>query len=80
MISTTPKIQILIDQLDYFDLTNVILLKLSDELYENIHQYRAKILAKSMYFVKDVSNHNNGARLFRAIGHLNSQNVCIFEE
>ena len=81
MISTTPKIHILIDHLeDYFDLTNVTLLKVSDELCENMHQYLAKRLAKSMYFVKDVSNPNHGARLFRAIRHLNSYNICIYAE
>lgn len=72
-ISTTPKIHILLDHLeDYFDLTNMTLIKVTDELCENMHQFVSKRLMKSFYYVKDVSNPNHGPRLFRAIMHLNS--------
>ena len=76
-VSTTPKIHILLDHLeDYFDLTNITLRKVTDELCENMHQFLARRLVRSMYYVKDVSNPNHGARLFRAVRHLNSYNIC----
>ena len=72
-ISTTPKIHILLDHLeDYFDRTNITLIKVTDELCENMHQHLGRRLVKSMYFVKDVLNPNHGDRLFRAVRHLNS--------
>ena len=77
-ISTTPKIHILLDHLeDYFDLTNITLKKVTDELCENMHQVLNKMLIKSMYFVKDVSNPNHGPRLLSAVKHLNSYNLYL---
>ena len=77
-VSTTPKIHILLDHLeDYFDLTDVTLIKTSDELCENMHQFLHKRLIRSYYTVKDLSNPSHGQRLFRAVKHLNSYNLCI---
>ena len=76
-VSTTPKIHILLDHLeDYFDLTNVTLKKVTDELCENMQQFLVRRLVRSMYYVKHVSNTNHRARLFRAVRHLNSYNIC----
>ena len=72
-ISTTPKIHILLDHLeDYFDLTNMTLIKVTDKLCVNMHQHLGKKSIISMYFVKDVLNPNHGERLLRAVRHLNS--------
>ena len=77
-ISTTPKIHILLHHLeDYFDLSNTTLVKTTDELCENMHQFLNKRLMKSSYFVKDVSNQSHGDRLFRAVKHLNSYNIYV---
>ena len=77
-ISTTPKIHILLDHLeDYFENCNVTLIKTSDELTENMHQVLNRRLMRSLYFVKDVLNPAHGARLFRAVQHLNSYNLHI---
>ena len=77
-ISTTPKVHILLDHLeDYFDITNMTLRKVSDELCENMHQFLNRRLVRSMYHVKDVTNPNHGPRLFRAVMHLNSYNLCL---
>ena len=56
-ISTTPKTHILLDPLeDDFNLRITTLIKDIYELYENIHQFLNKILMKSFYFVKAISN------------------------
>lgn len=79
-VSTTPKVHILLDHLeDYFDVSEVTLLKTSDELCEHMHSYLHKRLIKSFYVVKDVSNPSHGPQLFRAVRHLNSFNLCIFK-
>ena len=77
-ISTTPKEHILLDHLeDYFENCNVTLIKTSDELTENMHQVMNRRMMRSFYYVKDVSNPAHGARLFRAVRHLNSYNLHI---
>ena len=77
-ISTTPKIHIILNHLeDYFDLTDMTLRKVSDELCENMHQFLGRRLLRSLYYVKDVRNPNHGPRLCRAVKHLNSYNLCI---
>ena len=78
VITTTPKIHILLDHLeDYFDNCNVTLIKTSDELIENMHKVLNRRMMRSFYFVKDVLNPAHGARLFRAMQHLNSYNLHI---
>ena len=63
--------------MDYLDETGLSLVKTSDELIENMHQYLHKLLLKSFYKVKDVTNPNHGKRLYRAVMHLNSYNICV---
>ena len=76
-VSTPPKVHILLDHLeDYFDMTDMTLLKTSDQLIEHMHQHLHKRLIKSFYAVKDVSNPSHVSKLFRAVRHLNSYN-CI---
>ena len=61
-ISTTPKTHILLDPLeDDFNLIITTLMKDIYELYENMHQFLNKILMKSFYFVKDISNPSHGS-------------------
>ena len=80
-ISTTPKVHILLDHLeDYFDLSNITLIKTTDELCENMHQFLNRRLMKSFYFVKDISNPNHGKKMFRAVRHLNTYNLCIVKK
>ena len=56
-VSTTQKNYILIDDLeDYYDLANVTLRKVTDELIENMHKFFAGRLVKSMYYIKEESN------------------------
>ena len=77
-ISTTPKIHVILDHLeDYFDETNMTLIKTTDELVENMHQYLHKRLMRSLYLVKDLKNKNQGRKLFRAVRHLNSYNIIL---
>ena len=76
-ISTTPKIHILIDHLsDYFDLTNMSLRKITEEVVEQMHQYVHKRLNKG-YWVKDINNPNHGILLLRAVNHINCYNLSI---
>ena len=62
-ISTKPKIHIILDHLeDYFNETEMSLLKTTGEIVEGFHQLVNKRLSKA-YFVKDLSNPHNGERL-----------------
>ena len=80
-VTTSPKIHILLDHLeDYFDVTSTTLIKTTDELVENMHQYLHKRLIKSFYLVNDVTNPSQGARLFRAVPHLNSYKMSIVKK
>ena len=77
-ISTTPKIHIILDHLcDYFDDSEMTLKCITDELVENMHQHVEKIMMRSGYKVKDVSNPNHGTKLFKAVMHVNSYNLKI---
>ena len=80
-ISTTPKIHILLDHLeDYFDEKNVTLIKSTDELCGQMHQFSNKRLMRSFYLIKDTSNPNQGKKLHRAVRHINSYNLCIVKK
>ena len=57
--------------------TDITLIKTTDELCEHMHQYLNKMLLRSFYYVKDISNPSHGPRLFRAVRHLNSYNIYI---
>ena len=73
-----PKLHIIIDHLDeYFSDTNLSLVKTSDQLIENMHQYVHKVMSRSMYTVKDPLNPQHGKLLFKAVKHINSMNICI---
>ena len=74
-ISTTPKVHIIMDHLsDYFEMTNLSLRKTTEEVVESMHQFVNKRLCKG-YWVKDISNPNHGALLFRGIKHINCYNL-----
>ena len=69
-------VHILLDHLeDYFDLSNVTLIKTTDELGKNIYHYFNRRLMKSVYYLKEIANPNHGKRLLRAIRHLNTYNL-----
>jgi hypothetical protein len=51
-----------------------------DQEEECMNQHLNKTLMRSFYHVKDVSNPNLGARLFRAVMHLNSYKICPKKE
>ena len=77
-LSASPKLHIIIDHLDeYYCDTNLSLVKTSDQLIENMHHYVDKIMARSMYTVKHTNNPNHGYYLYRAVNHINSQNVHV---
>jgi hypothetical protein len=76
-LTSLQKVNLLHHLEDYFDLTDTTLIKTTDELCENMHQFLNRMLLRSVYYVKDVSNRSHGLRLFRAVKHLNSYNIYI---
>ena len=77
-LSTPPKIHIIIDHLqDYFDATGLSLVKTSDQLIENMHQFVHKHMSRSNYYVNHVRNPHHGRLLFKAVQHLNCMNIYI---
>ena len=77
-LSTPPKLHIIIDHLDeYYSDTNLSLVKTSDQLIENMHQYVHKVMSRSMYIVKHPLNPQHGKLLLKAVKHINSMNVII---
>ena len=78
IVSTTPNIHIFLDHLaDYFDLANVSLSKVTDELCESKHQFFARRLIRRMQYVKDVFYPNHRAGAFIAVLHHNSYCIII---
>ena len=76
-ISTTPKLHIILDHLeDYFNETNMTLLRTSDEVVENMHQFVFKRLMKG-YNVKDISNPSHGDKLYNLVRHINTYNLDV---
>ena len=74
-ISTTPKLHIILDHLeDYFNETNRTLLRTSDEVVENMHQFVFKRLMKG-YNVKDISNLSHGDKLYNLARQMNTYNL-----
>ena len=66
-----PKIHIIIDHLkDYFNLTNLTLIKTTDEVVEVMY----KRLCKG-YWVKDIANPNHGMLLLKCVLHINCYNL-----
>lgn len=77
-LSTTPKLHIIIDHLEeYYSDTNLSLVKTSDQLIENMHQYVHKVMSRSMYVIKHTLNPQHGKFLLKAVKHINSMNVII---
>ena len=80
-VSVSNKLHIIFDHLqDYFDGMKISLVKTSDELIENMHQFVHRRLVRSGYYVKDISNPVHGRNLYRAILHINSYNVLFDNE
>ena len=61
----------------YFDATGLSLVKRSDQLIENMHQFVHKIMSRSNYYVKHVKNPHHGHLLFKAVQHLNCMNTYV---
>ena len=77
-ISTTPKIHIILDHLcEYFDEMEITLVRISDELVENMHQFVESRMRLSNYKVKDITSPAYGVKLYRAVRHINSYNLRI---
>ena len=77
-LSTSPKIHIIIDHLqEYFDATGLSLVKTSDQLIENMHQFVHKMMSRSNYYIKHVENPCHGQLLFKAVQHLNCMNIYV---
>ena len=77
-LSTSPKCHIILDHLqEYFKETGLSLVKTSDQLIENMHQYLHKVLTRSNYLVKHPLNQRHGQYLLRAVKHLHSLNICL---
>ena len=76
--STTPKLHIIIDHLcDYFDETNLTLVKASDEIVKNCHQLFNKRWIKG--FAVDLSNPARGENLYNAVRSFNRYSLKIRE-
>ena len=77
-IDINNKLHIIFDNLqDYYDNTNLSLIKTGDELIESMHQYVDKRMQKSNYMVKDYLNLRHGEKLSCAVLHLNSYNIVF---
>ena len=77
-LSTTVKCHIILDHLEeYYNETGLSLVKTSDQLIENMHQYFNKVMTRSNYFIKHPNNPRHGQYLLRAVKHLNSLNICV---
>ena len=76
-LSTTPKIHIVLHHLcDYFDETNLTLVKVSDEIVENCHQLFHKRFVKG-FVVKDLKHSALSKKLFNAVRSFNTYNLKI---
>jgi hypothetical protein len=76
-ISTTPKIHIILHNLeDYFDETELTLLKITDELVESMHQYVFSCMMKG-YNVKYITSPKHSEMLFKLIRWINSYNLKV---
>ena len=61
----------------YFDATGLSLVRTSDQLIENMHQFVHKMMSRSNSYVKHVENPHHGQLLFKAVQHLNCMNIYI---
>ena len=77
-INISNKLHIIFDHLqDYYDYTNLSLIKTGDELIESMHQYVDKRMQKSNYMVKDYLNPRHGEKFYHSVLHLNSYNIVF---
>ena len=80
-VTVSNKFHIIFHHLkEYFDKTGLSLVKTSDELIENMHQYVEKRMVKSGYKVKDILNPLHGENLLRCILHINAYNIVFDNE
>ena len=78
-LSTTSKLHIIIGNLcNYFDETNLTLVKASDEIVENCHQLFNKRWIKG--FAVDLSNPAHGENLYNAVRSFNRYSLKIREK
>ena len=76
-ISTTPKIHIILTHLeDYFDETELTLLKTTDELVESMHQHVFKRMMKG-YNVKNILSPKHGDMLLKLVLRINAYNLLL---
>ena len=76
-ISTTPKIHILTQHLcDYFDDSDLSLIKVTDEIVESCHQFFNKKIMQG-YKVKNLCNPAHGVLLYSAVRTHNTYNLKI---
>ena len=76
-ISTTPKIHIILTHLeDYFDETELTLLKTTDELVESMHQHVFKRMMKG-YNVKNIFSPKHGDLLMNLVLRINAYNLLL---
>ena len=61
----------------YFDATGLSLVKTSDQLIENMHQFVHKMMSRRNYYVKHVENPHHSHLLFKAVQHLNCMNIYV---
>ena len=61
---------------DYFDETNLTLVKVSDEVIESCHQLFNKKLLKG-FRVKDLSHPAHGEKLYNAVRSFNTYHLKI---
>ena len=77
-LSTTSKLHIIIENLcNYFDETNLTLVKASDEIVKNCHQLFNKRWIKG--FAVDLSNPAHGENLYNAVRSFNRYSLKIRE-
>ena len=77
-INISNKLHIIFGHLqDYYDNTNLSLIKTGDELIESMHQYVDNIMQKSNYMVKGYLNPRHGEKLYHAVLHLNGYNIVF---
>ena len=75
--STTPKLRIILTHLkDYFDKTELTLLKTNDELVESMHQHVFKRMMKG-YNVTNIFSPKHGDLLMNLVLRINAYNLLL---
>ena len=77
-VSVTPKFHIIFYNIeDYYDQTQLRLVKTTDELIESMHQYVHKRVSNSAYILKDLNNSMHGRNQYHAVLHINAYNMVF---